>query len=228
MHNHSGRLCSVISLLVLSLISRQVSAETYDECLARLVQQGETTMTLGQIRSQCQPVPNTRAAENPIGQRIEDERETMDNRFSITPHRPNYLLPLSYNKSPNHAPFENSSNDDFSNTEIKFQLSLKAPLVLGLFKGYGDIYVAYTNTSWWQAYNDNSAPFRETNHEPEIFLALPTRYQLSGFELNTVMLGLSHQSNGRSGRISRSRNRLYANFIFSKGAFVASLKPWWR
>ena len=39
---------------------------------------------------------------------------------------------------------------------------------------------------------------------------------------------MSHQSNGRGGTLSRSWNRLYADFEFEKDNLVVGLKPWWR
>lgn len=41
-------------------------------------------------------------------------------------------------------------------------------------------------------------------------------------------LGLEHQSNGQSQQLSRSWNRIYANFIFAKGNYALSFRPWWK
>jgi len=43
-----------------------------------------------------------------------------------------------------------------------------------------------------------------------------------------MRIGFSHQSNGQTGTLSRSWNRIYANFVWEKNRFVFSLKPWWR
>ena len=40
--------------------------------------------------------------------------------------------------------------------------------------------------------------------------------------------GIVHQSNGRSEPLSRSWNRIYANFVFERGGLGISLKPWYR
>ncbi len=218
---------TVLSVLTLCLLPVTAYSDTYEDCLFKQLKEGDGSLTLAEIRQQCQ----IRTEEEPVevdsvvAQRVQKEEETLDNRFAITPHRPNYLLPISYNKSPNETPFEVQNIDNFSSTEIKFQLSVKAPLAQGVFNGYGDIYVAYTNTSWWQAYNSNSAPFRETNHEPEVFMVFPTDYQLWGFDLNGVAAGITHQSNGRSGELSLSWNRIYAQFIFSRTTLSSVLNP---
>lgn len=221
---------TVPAVLALYLFSTAVYPDAYEDCLQTQLIEGDGSLTLAKIRQKCQTVTEEEPieVESIVELRVQEEEETLDNRFAITPHRPNYLLPISYNKSPNETPFEVQNIDNFSSTEIKFQLSVKAPLAQGVFNGYGDIYVAYTNTSWWQAYNSNSAPFRETNHEPEVFMVFPTDYQLWGFDLNGIAAGITHQSNGRSGELSRSWNRIYAQFIFSRDNFVVSIKPWWR
>ena len=41
-------------------------------------------------------------------------------------------------------------------------------------------------------------------------------------------IGIVHQSNGRSEPLSRSWNRIYANFVFERGGLGLSLKPWYR
>ena len=212
---------------VLCVLSFQANAETYDDCLARKSMTSNEDMTLKELRKTCSTPSNKK--KSPIDKRAKEEQETQNNRFTITPHKQNYILPFSYNKTPNTEPYKDAAlSDSFSNTEIKFQLSMKAPLSYGVFDGYGDLWVAYTGTSWWQAYNDNSAPFRETNHEPEVFFVFPTNSNVLGMNLDVVSVGFSHQSNGRSGSMSRSWNRLYAAFILSKGNFILSAKPWWR
>ena len=199
-------------------------SETYDDCLIKQLRQGDGSMSLAAVREQC--LADTEPDQHPFQQRIREEEKTLDNRFVITPHRPNYILPLSYNSSPNNAPFDQYYHDSLSRAEIKFQLSVKAPLIRGV--GPVDVYVAYTNISWWQAYNENSAPFRETNHEPELFITFPVNQRVLNLDLNGIVAGISHQSNGRGGDLSRSWNRLYVQFVFSRDNLALSFKPWWR
>ncbi|OED49935.1 phospholipase [Endozoicomonas sp. (ex Bugula neritina AB1)] len=216
-------LCFTLALIY----SSTTLAKTYDQCLLQQSRSADGNTTLKEIRAYCHD--NAEEIKSPIENRVSLEKKNRGNRFTITPHRPNYILPISYNTTPNRAPYkEDFPEENLANTEIKFQFSLKAPLSYGVFNGYGDLWVAYTNTSWWQAYNDNSAPFRETNHEPEIFFTFPTDHSVLGANLDVVMLGFSHQSNGQSGSLSRSWNRLYANFVFTKDNFILSAKPWWR
>jgi phospholipase A1 len=81
----------------------------------------------------------------------------------------------------------------------------------------------------WQLYNrDISSPFRETNYEPEAFLAFDTDWTIFGLNNRFFFIGISHQSNGREKSLSRSWNRIYANFIMRRGNMVISLKPWYR
>jgi phospholipase A1 len=80
-----------------------------------------------------------------------------------------------------------------------------------------------------QAYNRNvSAPFRETNYEPEVFWATPFDWAPFGLDAGLLAFGMSHQSNGRGGDLSRSWNRIYANVAFEKENLVVAVKPWWR
>lgn len=160
------------------------------------------------------------------------EQKSIRSKWIIEPHRPNYVLPLSYVTDPseNLAEEMSETSDEMQNVEIKFQISFRLQIVEGLFRGHGDLYGAYTQVSVWQAYNsDNSAPFRDTNYEPELFLAFKTDYKVFGLTGRVITLGAVHQSNGRGSEIlSRSWNRLYATFVFERGDFMCSLKPWWR
>ena len=162
-----------------------------------------------------------------LAERIVIERQTRFQKFVLTPHKQNYLLPLTYNDTPNLNAIDPLIDGDISKTEMKFQLSIKVPVAEQIFDTPATLYFAYTNLSFWQAYNsDASAPFRETNHEPELFVGFPGDWEIGGFKNNLVFVGFSHQSNGRSGLQSRSWNRFYADFIFKKDDFYFSLKPW--
>ena len=170
------------------------------------------------------------AAEQPtaVRQRLAMESAARDNPFLLLPHRPNYILPLAYNQHPNDEPFglEPGTLDEL---EMKFQVSLKVHLSEVFLGGRGNLYAAYTNRSWWQTYNaDKSRPFRETNHEPELFLLYDTDWHILGLRTSSVIFGASHQSNGQGGILSRSWNRIYANLILERGSTVVSVKPWYR
>jgi phospholipase A1 len=170
------------------------------------------------------------SSDSAIDRRMALEWEISDNPFAITPHRPTYLLPLSYNSRINDAPYaETDPGLAAEHDEIKFQLSFKVPLVKGLIFGKGFLSFGYTQQSYWQAYSGNySSPFRETNHEPELLFSLPIRYRVFGLDGRTVGLSLNHQSNGRSEPLSRSWNRVMAEFSLEKNDFYMSFKPWWR
>ena len=208
-------------------------AELKAECLEPLQQEEEEIAQPGTVESEsglAETVPEVELEpdSSPLGTRITMERATAENPFVITPHRPNYLLPVTYSFTPNDEPFT-ADEGRLNKAEFKFQLSFKFPLVRGLFNDRGNLFLAYTNQSYWQAYNrEFSSPFRETNHEPELFLTYLADYSLLGFDARVLQLGISHQSNGRGGTLSRSWNRLYADLVFERGNFAFSLKPWYR
>ena len=164
-----------------------------------------------------------------LDRRIKIERATRFQSFVITPHRPNYILPIAYNDKLNNAPVNVPSDGELDNSEVKFQFSMKFPIIDNLFDGHGSLQFAYTNLSFWQAYNKNvSSPFRETVHEPEVFLIFENDWKFMGFKNRLIQLGVVHQSNGQSGVLSRSWNRVYADFIFEYGNYYLSFKPWYR
>ena len=233
------RRCLLVPLL-LGLPITPAFAETYNECILRHVNTSDGSVTLNEIRTRC--VQESKAATDDIvktseksdvlARRVNLEKSSKYNPFAILPHKPNYLLPMSYTSTVNYDHVglsDKTTFDGLSHTEVKFQVSLKAPLVEGVFNGKGGVYVAYTSTSWWQAYNSShSSPFRETNHEPEAFIVFPTQYDVFGMNLRVVTAGISHQSNGRTRALSRSWNRVYVNFILEKAGYYVGFKPWWR
>lgn len=169
--------------------------------------------------------PNKSALEK----RLAEEKDLTRRAFILQPHRPSYIL-HTYSSPPNLEPFlAVDSNAYFQKQELKFQISLRVPVWNKVFGNNGDLWFGYTQTSFWQAYNWNrSAPFRETNYEPEFGLTFHTDFSLLGLKHRLLTLGFAHQSNGRTEPLSRSWNRVWANFVVERGNLVVSWKPWYR
>jgi phospholipase A1 len=155
--------------------------------------------------------------------------------FRLTPYKPVYMLPAVWSSSPNYRPYREGRPESqldsipLNATEFKFQLSFKLKAAQGLFKGKGDLWIGYTQTSRWQLYNaELSRPFRETNYEPEFILAFRTNYRLLGFTGRLFTVGLVHQSNGRSDPLSRSWNRIVVQIGLDRGRTTLLLRPWFR
>ena len=200
-------------------------------CLEGFLDTGADSLTLGEMRARCQgSVANPDdAEETPLGDRLSAEREAAARPFSILAHKPNYILAAAWNQRGwDDAEFQQVDPDYVNeDVEIQFQFSFKVPLAIDLFDGRMDLFAAYTNRSFWQAYNSaNSEPFRETNHEPELWAQFRNDWEIWGLTNRVNQVGFVHQSNGRNDPVSRSWNRFYANFLFEKDGFVLSLKPW--
>ncbi|TCJ98862.1 phospholipase A1 [Volucribacter psittacicida] len=148
-----------------------------------------------------------------------------DNMIGLTAYDQNYLMET----------FSNGNfydQKDMKHDEVKFQISLALPIWRHILGENSVLAGSYTQRSWFQLSNTaNSSPFRETNYEPQLFLAWATNYTLPfGWTLNDVETGFNHQSNGKSDEQlkSRSWNRLYARASASKGNWIVEIKPWWR
>jgi len=201
---------------------------------------------LGELRAECkkklesEESPSTsdtkyqlkQENESALQRRLTAEANTSDSQYVLTPHKPNYILLAAYNPNPNEAPFREAAPDadvSFDKVEAKFQISFKYLLVKNIIGDNGEFFFAYTNRSFWQVYNkDLSSPFRETNHEPEAWFQYKTNWQFWGITTSLVAFGIVHQSNGKTEKLSRSWNRLFANFVFEKDNFYFLIKPWLR
>lgn len=166
-----------------------------------------------------------------LSHRIMAEKRTAFDPYVITPHKMNYLLPMSITDNVNQQVYKgvDSWAENLTNTEAKFQLSIKVPLNRkALFIPEDGLFFGFTLQSWWQVYSDNiSKPFRETNYQPELFYLAPLNWHPANGNTGFA-LGIEHQSNGRSQLLSRSWNRLYLNFLYEKDNLALSLRPWWR
>lgn len=144
-------------------------------------------------------------------------QQILASAFNLYPYEENFLFPISY---------DTKKRTDRKQTEVKFQISVKKPIFHNLFKMNETINFGYTQTSWWQFYED-SAPFRETNYKPEVFVEIPygkkDKTALKGFKL-----GLLHESNGQSEPKSRSWNRIYLTSYFQAGNLFIAPRVWYR
>ncbi|HET9865729.1 MAG TPA: phospholipase A, partial [Nitrospira sp.] len=151
-----------------------------------------------------------------MGMRWELDRGTERGLFSIRPYKQVYLLPVRYTTNVNNQPSSPTQATipqslGYTNTEVKFQFSAKLKAIE--IKERFDLWIAYTQLSFFQMYNKSkSAPFRESNYEPEIMGVIHTDYDLFGLKGRFINVGLVHQSNGCQDPFSRSWNRIYAQF----------------
>jgi phospholipase A1 len=147
----------------------------------------------------------------------------------IVPYKPNYVLPVTYMQNPNNDPLDElGESEEFENVEMKFQISFMLKTGEDLLFNNGDLYFAYSQISFWQAYtSDLSEAFRDTNYEPEFFLMFDTDFNVLGLHTHFINVGFVHQSNGRGNDVlTRSWNRVYAAFMMDKGNFTLGFKPW--
>lgn len=155
--------------------------------------------------------------------------------FKPSSYKPIYLLPFRWTNNPNRKPTsfnsERPSTDfkNFDNVEFNFQISLKSKIIQDAFFGKGDFWVGYTQTAFWQVYNNKiSRPFRELNYEPEIIFSMPLNMSIKNFRWKMVNIALNHQSNGKEQETSRSWNRIILTNTFEWRNFVLTTQNWVR
>lgn len=180
------------------------------------------------------------------------------NHFAVLQHYPNYVTAHVTNHintmpmSPTH-PSSGSYPTNLDYGELKFQLSAKARVIdlpwtsqehsasgnEELAHDFG-LWLAYTQQSYWQILNAPlSRPFLETNYQPEAILAFRPQLffgktpECAGIEWQLFNVGFVHQSNGKSDPLSRSWNRVYAEFGFetqfgADGDLAVLVRPWYR
>ena len=205
------------ALVVFSLQKVNAAELTeYDACILKSISTAGDDMQVGEVSRACAELKLSEeqhdASSNNhsiIDNRLKIEKSNQFKSFTLMAFKPNFIIPLSYNGSGYDSSLYPASPEQgdvaFDKYEAQFQISIKTPLVVDLFKKDITLYAGYTNRSFWQVYNSNiSRPFRETNHEPEIWLQSTGRTGFMGFNNRINMLGFSHQSNGRGGDLSRS------------------------
>lgn len=166
--------------------------------------------------------------ESILDERTASNKVAVTNPFSLSQHRRNYILPITYISNPNTQTAVNPDEESIDNIEAKYQVSVKLPLYIEEDNTSG-LYVGFTTKSYWQVYNgDLSKPFRATDYEPEIYYLWQDELSVLGFKFNELQFGFNHQSNGGSNEFSRSWNRVFASVLFSDNSSFYYFKAWYR
>ncbi|WP_049249611.1 phospholipase A [Neisseria elongata] len=201
----------------------------------------EATLVFDTPEGQAEPsqeLADAAAAYTPLSQMYDLDANDPHGILTVREHNPMYLMPVWYNSSPNYAPSSPTrgaaSQERFSDQkriETKMQVSFKSKIAEDLFKSRADLWFGYTQKSDWQIYNQGrrSAPFRNTDYEPEIFITQPVKSQLPwGGRLRMLGVGFAHQSNGQSRPESRSWNKVYAMAGMEWGKLTVIPRVWMR
>ncbi len=210
--------------------------EAMHACLAKKVETAPDLTTVAELRDTCTKELKGSAPaviemqESLAKRRLQEEIHTEQNPYLLTAYKQNYILPWSYVTEQN--PIYSDNGLYVNHAEAKFQFSFRFPLSSrDLFVKGDGLDLAYTQKSFWQVYNSDSAPFRETNYNPEIFYTMPLSFRPFGAD-TALRFGLEHESNGRGiiggVLLSRSWNRAYANLIYAKDNYIISVRPWYR
>ena len=201
----------------------------------------EATLVFDTPEGQAEPsqeLSDAAAAYTPLSQMYDLDANDPHGILTVREHNPMYLMPVWYNSSPNYAPSSPTrgaaSQERFSDQkriETKMQVSFKSKIAEDLFKSRADLWFGYTQKSDWQIYNQGrrSAPFRNTDYEPEIFITQPVKSRLPwGGRLRMLGVGFAHQSNGQSRPESRSWNKVYAMAGMEWGKLTVIPRVWMR
>lgn len=224
-------------MVVLLLGITTAKADDVGDCVAQKAKTATATTTVGELKAACsggalqtevvQSTNNMPVSTAKI--RLIRERDTQWSPYILTAYKQNYILPYTHVNEQNPI-YQTSGDAELADQEeAKFQLSIKVPLTENsLFMEGDSLHLGFTLKSFWQVYNDGaSAPFRETNYNPEIFYTMPLDFRTRGSD-TALRFGLEHESNGRTQLLSRSWNRVYTQFFYARDNYLISFKPWYR
>ena len=232
----------IIASVVLTLISLPATAASaIQECLVASLETADDDTTIGALRNQCEAELRSGSDEGQslLFEYIRSDTDIENRNYLISVHKQNYILPFTTNSDLNLAPWQQATTPEnvaaLKDEEAVFQVSMKMPIWRNLFSENTDLYFGYTQKSWWQIYTDEaelSAPFRETNYEPELFARYyggPSLGRLG--RISAMDLGIVHQSNGRAdisdGALNRSWDRLMARAVMDWGNLAVVMRGWW-
>ena len=187
--------------------------------------------------AQVQALFNNKTQLRNMTERWELDTTAIRGTFLLTPYKPIYVLAARFTTNVNELPSSGNESPDYiappgvnyDNFETKFQFSLKTKIFQNFLWGKGDLWVAYTQKSFWQIYNaDLSRPFREVNYEPELILNFPVKVRILGFKMRMFGVAFNHQSNGKSEPFSRSFNRVIFHSGLERNNWSIYIRSWYR
>ncbi|MGQ7947402.1 phospholipase A [Flavobacterium sp. WC2509] len=188
------------------------------------------------VNAQIQALNDNKTKPKNLSQRWELDSTAVRSTFLLTPYKPIYILLGKYSSNPNDQPHSENNSPEYivpeglpyDNIELKFQLSFKTKVIQSFLWNSADLWVAYTQKSFWQVYNqDLSRPFREINYEPEVILNFPVKFKVLGFNTRMVGIAFNHQSNGKSDPFSRSLNRFILHAGLERKNWTVYLRSWY-
>ncbi|WP_104740278.1 phospholipase A [Helicobacter bizzozeronii] len=123
--------------------------------------------------------------------------------LDIMEYRGTYFMPFYHSFTPIYQWYFPSINR-YQSTEFKFQVSFRVPVIRHFLFTTGTLYLAYTQTNWFQIYNNpQSAPMRMVNYMPELIYVYPLNipfFTEKMGRLSEFWIGWQHISNGIGGR----------------------------
>ena len=248
-----GRLANAGILMIgwLTWSTATAASTDFQACVLDQVSNGDPNQTAIEIKQKCSPTdsqqtagrsvpatsptPESSTTESALQYRWRAEHDVENRDYAVSLYRPNYIMFTHDSKFDAADSIYAPIDPDFENLkkeEIKYQVSVKFPVWRNMFNTNTDLNFAYTQASWWQLFSDEgitSAPFRETNYEPELFLRHYMQQSLPfGGQLSALDLALVHQSNGQTERLSRSWNRVIGRAVLDYGDLGVLLRLWYR
>ncbi len=219
--------------------------KAYEDCVLQAVMASEGTRTVESIRAACASAADggisttdvaaaPSAPETELQARMRSDYASGARDYAISTYQPNYIMYTNNTEfDASEPPYANLPSDfQLESEEMKYQVSFKVPVWRDMLGSGMDVYAGYTQTSWWQLFSDEgltSAPFRETNYEPELFLRRNMDLDLPfDGKLAAADLALVHESNGRSDLLSRSWNRVMARAALDYGDLAFLVRAWYR
>jgi phospholipase A1 len=248
---HALRLCALLTAAVAGGVLAQARPATPAEChniasgAERLACYDAVSGRPAEPRKEAAPVaqPPAPVAASGTSLPARAKASMIDEAWDFDPSSPaadiryyhsNYLLVGRYTNNVNFAPylplFEAAGKpEELNSTEAKFQISFKGRLWTTDDRRWG-VWAAYTQQNQWQVYNgDVSRPFRETNYMPELLVSYRPDVDLGGgFRWGVVNAGYNHQSNGRADVLSRSWDRIFAEFGVERDSLMITGRLWYR